>query len=635
MRLRWLFRNAPDKQISKLRVRNIDFKPPAACRGIEDYITDVQRRIRKSYVDSLHTYRHRGNYRRDDMECFKGLTRRLDLIIRDTDKHLGPGIFLYQEIDLCSRTQLSDKTTYKCISIHEACILAARFAKATLRLVESEAHKAQFTADQHKFITQRFCDLLDPRKCNYMGFFINSLNFPRWYILPKIHKGAWALKSVPRRLDGRPICPSFGYITHHLSQWVSAELNFVALKLSTVCASTIELVNDLESFTCSDDYTLGTADITALYPSIPIDKGIETVRAVLVRFSTWTEGHIDTVIAALRLVLTSNVFGYEELYILQLCGTAMGTPCAPPYANIFVFGLEYGRISTFKGVIFFKRFVDDCFFAVLKRLLAAFQALLNGLCDGIVFTFGGTDSHCVMLDLSISKGPKWLATGHLDYAVYQKPINAYHYLTYHSDHPRATKQGFVKGELMRYARNSSNPDVFLDICRDFYLRLRNRGYPPGFLLPIFKAVSYGGRLKALTGSPHRPIIMQALMARNSVPSLLSQQQQPLFLNLPFSRFADQIPLHTALKLAWSSTIADPEFYNDPDAHRLFSKPPGIVWSLDRSVGSMARGAQKHSTASRCTSAAAAAATAAAAIAAATVASVATAATGSHGPNSIL
>ena len=50
---------------------------------------------------------------------------------------------------------------------------------------------------------------------------------------------------------------------------------------------------------------------------------------------------------------------------------------------------------------------------------------------------------------------------------------------------------------MRYARNSSKITSFAETRTRFWRRLRLRGYPAKFLLPIFREINYSNRLKWL------------------------------------------------------------------------------------------------------------------------------------------
>ena len=80
---------------------------------------------------------------------------------------------------------------------------------------------------------------------------------------------------------------------------------------------------------------------------------------------------------------------------------------------------------------------------------------------------------------------------------YQKPLNRYLYLPYTSYHPTHAKKSFIKAELLRYVRLSSKKYDFLQIKEKFFVRLRNRGYPVWFLIPIFEEVKYESRNKLL------------------------------------------------------------------------------------------------------------------------------------------
>ncbi|CAI7764815.1 unnamed protein product [Closterium sp. NIES-54] len=122
------------------------------------------------------------------------------------------------------------------------------------------------------------------------------------------------------------------------------------------------------------------------------------------------------------------------------------------------------------------------------------------------------------LDLSVFKGQRFQSSGTLDMKLFQKPMNRYLYLPFKSYHTRATKLGFIRSELQRFLlRSSSRPD-FLNSRALFFARLRARGYPEKFLLPIFKSVLFsdrGGLLQrafSLQDSPNRgPLVLKLLL----------------------------------------------------------------------------------------------------------------------------
>ena len=85
----------------------------------------------------------------------------------------------------------------------------------------------------------------------------------------------------------------------------------------------------------------------------------------------------------------------------------------------------------------------------------------------------------------------------LKFSTFQEPLNKYLYIPFESFHPYSGKKAFIKGEVMRYARNSSYFNFFSETRERFWKRLRLRGYPVAFLLPLFRKVQYSDRKKWL------------------------------------------------------------------------------------------------------------------------------------------
>ena len=86
----------------------------------------------------------------------------------------------------------------------------------------------------------------------------------------------------------------------------------------------------------------------------------------------------------------------------------------------------------------------------------------------------------------------------LHFSTYQKPLNKYLYIPFQSFHPASNKRAFIRGELIRYTRNSSTFQAFNETREKFWKRLRLRGYPAGFLLPLFREVRYSNRTRWLS-----------------------------------------------------------------------------------------------------------------------------------------
>ena len=96
-----------------------------------------------------------------------------------------------------------------------------------------------------------------------------------FYTIPKIHK------TLIPPIPGRPIISSNGTITFHTSVYLDKELQPVLKLLKTICTSSRHIIQDMTNITFPINSTILCADVTALYPNIPINFSLYTVRTVL------------------------------------------------------------------------------------------------------------------------------------------------------------------------------------------------------------------------------------------------------------------------------------------------------------------------------------------------------------------
>ncbi len=83
---------------------------------------------------------------------------------------------------------------------------------------------------------------------------------------------------------------------------------------------------------------LCTFDITDLYTMLPQEESIDILKKFLLHFSH-SQVKVMTIEAIeqlVRMVLTENVFVYENKYYRQVIGGAMGLPITLTLANIFM-----------------------------------------------------------------------------------------------------------------------------------------------------------------------------------------------------------------------------------------------------------------------------------------------------------
>ena len=127
---------------------------------------------------------------------------------------------------------------------------------------------------------------------------------------------------------------------------------------------TSDFINRLnETKDTNEDTVLVTLDVKSLYTNILNHEGTEAVKSAL---NSVSQKPIATkvIIKILLLILTLNNFIYYGIHYLQKIGCAMGTICAPNYANIFMTKFVktciYPYINLFSN--FCCRFINDIFF---------------------------------------------------------------------------------------------------------------------------------------------------------------------------------------------------------------------------------------------------------------------------------
>ena len=101
-----------------------------------------------------------------------------------------------------------------------------------------------------------------------------------------------------------------------------------------------------------------------------------------------------------------------------------------------------------------------------------------------------SDQSANFLDLTIFKGPSFVASKIFDVKTYSKPFSSFLYLPYHSFHPASIKRAFIKGEAIRFLRNSSSLQYFLESIQQLKKQLRKRRYPFKFIDQVLASVGY-------------------------------------------------------------------------------------------------------------------------------------------------
>ncbi|KAI0988566.1 hypothetical protein GJ496_000710 [Pomphorhynchus laevis] len=155
----------------------------------------------------------------------------------------------------------------------------------------------------------------------------------------------------------------------------------------------------------------------------------------------------------LRITLTSNICVFDNRYWRQTQGTAMGTPMAPSYSNLFLSELETRLINqTETRPWWWRRYIDD---VVMIRehgdeSLQEFMKYMNN--NSLVKS--NTSMEIPYLDTCITlKDGKWHTK------IFIKP-NAVTYIHARSGHSAQTKRNMIRNEAIRCLNICSLPSFF-------------------------------------------------------------------------------------------------------------------------------------------------------------------------------
>lgn len=113
---------------------------------------------------------------------------------------------------------------------------------------------------------------------------------------------------------------------------------------------------------------LVSLDVEALYNSIPHTRGVGVVEGFISLSGESSPAYNQFILDLLRFILHNNIFIFERSHYLQIQGVAMGTKCAPSYANLYLGGWEQDLLFDdniqrfFEQIPIWRRYIDDIFF---------------------------------------------------------------------------------------------------------------------------------------------------------------------------------------------------------------------------------------------------------------------------------
>ena len=120
--------------------------------------------------------------------------------------------------------------------------------------------------------------------------------------------------------------------------------------------------------------------------------------------------------------------------------------------------LEKKCISLSDNIFKWYRYCDDkiCFWFGDEDELANFISRINAIHSTLKFTYGRSKTEINILDVTLYKDERFKNTQILDIKCFSKPCETFQYLSRVSSHPNPYFSGMIRGEAIRYIRNSSS-----------------------------------------------------------------------------------------------------------------------------------------------------------------------------------
>ena len=139
--------------------------------------------------------------------------------------------------------------------------------------------------------------------------------------------------------------------TYNLAKYLTKILKVYTGHTSSFVKDSKDLMDKLKSIKLQDNEELVSFDVSAVFPSIPLNQALDIINQLIISHQTdmefqskvrkpWYEvaDHLDRedVVLLLKIVLNNCVFSFQGQFYKQLHGAALGSPCSAVVANIYM-----------------------------------------------------------------------------------------------------------------------------------------------------------------------------------------------------------------------------------------------------------------------------------------------------------
>ncbi len=151
-----------------------------------------------------------------------------------------------------------------------------------------------------------------------------------------------------------------------------------------------DLVNKLKNVQLTDEESLVSYDVSALFTSVPVQESIDIITRRLEEDDTLKDRTTlspHQVSDLLKVCLNTTYFRFDSTYYVQTAGAAMGSPVSPIVANLFMEHFEQQALSSYSHPPrILGRYVDDTITIINKNHIDSFTQHINSIHPSIKFT---------------------------------------------------------------------------------------------------------------------------------------------------------------------------------------------------------------------------------------------------------
>lgn len=196
-------------------------------------------------------------------------------------------------------------------------------------------------------------------------------------------------------------------------------------------------------------------DVEALFPNVPVEKALSTMKYHLSRTDVSKEMK-EIIMKASTHCMEQNQFQFREKFYKQKFGVAIGNSLSPKMASFFMTHFEnlVKRASWFPRL--WIRYVDDIFAIVKRNKLELIIQKLNSQFESINFTYEEESNECIaFLDLLITRKEEGVK-----FSIYRKPTSTQQFIPKDSNHSKQHKMAAFHSMFHRLLRTPMDIEDF-------------------------------------------------------------------------------------------------------------------------------------------------------------------------------